>query len=273
MFSTLTCVQLEHSAALQQMRNDYLHTLIAPMDGMWESAVISQATFWEIQDRGQRAGYFCINSENDLLRFSLLAEYQVQAQAIFRRVISTYGIQHAIASTIEPFYFSLCLDIQAHMTLHSYLFHDHKRVELSAEHGRNLIRKASKEEFVPLLHFYQANTAGPGAWIAPFLRTRLACEELFVLYDQQTVVATGECIPSQTQTPYADLGMVVAQAYRGQGFGSSVLIQLKNHCYATGWKPICSCAADNYASKKAIEKAGFLSEQRMVEITFSMSQP
>lgn len=269
MLSTLTCVQLEHSATLQQMRNDYLRTLIAPMDGMWESAVIPQATFWEIQDREQHAGYFCINSDNDLLRFSLLEEYQVQAQEIFRWVISTYGIHHAIASTIEPFYFSLCLDTQVHIALHSYLFHDHKRVELSAKPGQSRIRKAKAEEFETLLHFYQANTAGSDEWIAPFLHERLDREELFVLYDQQTLVATGECIPSQTQLPYADLGMVVAQAYRGQGLGSSMLIQLKEHCYATGWKPICSCAADNYASKKAIEKAGFLSEQRMVEIAFS----
>jgi predicted acetyltransferase len=50
-----------------------------------------------------------------------------------------------------------------------------------------------------------------------------------------------------------------------------MLIQLKKHCYEAGWKPICSCAADNRASKKAIEKAGFISEQTMVEITFSSS--
>jgi predicted acetyltransferase len=63
--------------------------------------------------------------------------------------------------------------------------------------------------------------------------------------------------------------MVVAQAYRGRGLGRSVLLHLKEHCYKVGWKPICSCAVDNLASKKAIERAGFLSEHRMVKITFS----
>ena len=117
-----------------------------------------------------------------------------------------------------------------------------------------------------IARFYRANTEGSGEWIEAFLNARLNREELFVWYDQQALVATGECIPSQKQPPYADLGMVVAQSYRGRGLGSSMLIQLKNHCYEAGWKPICSCATDNHASKKAIENAGFISEQRMVKV-------
>jgi GNAT superfamily N-acetyltransferase len=119
-----------------------------------------------------------------------------------------------------------------------------------------------------ILHFYQAYTEGSGEWIEAFLHERLIREELFVLCDWQTLVATGEYIPSQKQLPYADLSIVVAQPYRGRGLGSYMLSQLKNHCYNTGWRPICSCAANNYASKKAIEKASFISEQRMVKMLF-----
>ena len=32
----ITCIQLEHSDIIQQLRDDYLRTLVAPMDGMWE---------------------------------------------------------------------------------------------------------------------------------------------------------------------------------------------------------------------------------------------
>ncbi len=268
----MTCIQLEHSDVIQQIRDDYLRTLVAPMDGMWESAVITYATFWEIQDREQRAGYFCIGANNYLLRFHLWENYQARAQEIFRWIVSTYGIQHAITSTIEPLYFSLCLDLQISITLHSYLFRDSKRIELSSGSSNSIFRKAEKRELDDIARFYRANTEGSGEWIEAFLNARLNREELFVLYDRQTLVATGECIPSQKQSPYADLGMVVAQLHRGRGLGSSMLIQLKKHCYEAGWKPICSCAADNRASKKAIEKAGFISEQRMVKILFSRDE-
>jgi GNAT superfamily N-acetyltransferase len=270
--SMITCIQLKHSDAIQQLRDDYLRTLVAPMDGMWESTVIAQATFWEIQDREQHAGYFCIGSDNELLRFHLWENYQDRAQEIFRWIVSTYGIQHAIVSTIEPLYFSLCLDIQRSITLHSYLFRDNQRKDLSSGLGKSIFRKAEKSELDDMVRFYQANTEGSGEWIETFLNAHLNREELFVLYDQHTLVAAGECIPSQKQLPYADLGMVVARSYRGRGVGSFLLTQLKKHCYEAGWKPICSCEVSNRASKKAIEKAGFLSEQRMVKITFSRDE-
>jgi len=214
----------------------------------------------------QHAGYFCIGSNNYLLRFHLVENYQTRAQEIFRWIISTYDIQQAITSTIEPLYFSLCLDVQKRLALHSYLSRDHKHIELSSGLSKSIFRKAEKRDLDDIARFYRANTEGSGEWIEAFLNARLNREELFVWYDQQTLVATGECIPSRKQPPYADLGMVVAQSYRGRGLGSSMLIQLKNHCYEAGWKPICSCAADNHASKKAIEKAGFISEQRMVKV-------
>lgn len=262
------CTQLEDSEVIQRLRDDYLHTLVAPMDGMWESIVMSHAAFWRIQEQEQYAGHFCIDSNKCLLRFHLLENYHSRAQEIFRWVISTYNIQHAITSTIEPLYFSLCLSAHTRMMLHCYLFRDHKHIERPSALNNSTIRKAEKSELDNIIRFYRANTEGSGEWIEPFLLERLNREELFVLYDQRTLIATGECIPSQKQKPYADLGMVVARSYRGRGLGSSMLIHLKNYCYQAGWEPICSCAADNLASKKAIEKAGFISEQRMIEMQF-----
>ena len=264
----ITCMQLEHSAVIQQLRDDYLSALVAPMDGMWESTVIAHATFWELHDQEQRIGYFCLGSNQELLRFHLWDNALERAQEIFQWTLSAYGIKHAVASTIEPLYFSLCLDVQSNIAPHSYLFRDNQPRVLASGLKASLFRKADTSEIDDIVRFYHANTEGPGEWIATFVNARLTHDELFVLYDQHTLVAAGECIPSQKQPPFADLGMVVARSYRGRGVGSFVLTQLKNHCYEAGWKPICSCEASNRASKKAIEKAGFISEQRIVNVTF-----
>jgi RimJ/RimL family protein N-acetyltransferase len=269
---TMKCVKLERPDVIQQLRDDYLRTLVAPMDGMWEGVSITYATFFEIQDREQRVGYFCLDPNNYLLRFHLLENYRSQAQEIFGWIVSTYGIQYAFTSTIEPLYFALCLDVQKTITPQSYLFRDNKRIDLPSDASNSSFRKVEKHELDDVARFYQANTEGSGEWIEAFVKERLSREELFGLYDGETLITVGECIPSRTQIPYADLGMIVAQAYRGRGLASSMLIQLKKYCYDAGWKPICSCAVDNYASKKAIEKAGFSSEQRMVKILFSSDE-
>ena len=114
--------RLDRFEIIQQLRSDYLHTLLAPMDGMWESVLISQATFWEIQDQKRHVGHFCLDSSNYLLRFSLIQEYQAQAQEIFQRIVSTYDLHSALTSTLEPLYFALCLDFQKRITPQSYPF-------------------------------------------------------------------------------------------------------------------------------------------------------
>jgi len=269
-FLMLSRIQRQASDIVQQRGNDYLRTLIAPMDGMWEGAVIAQAAFWELQDRGQYAGYYCIDRDNVLLRFHLLEKYHDQAQAVFGWVISTHGIAHAVTSTIEPFYFSLCLDVQTGISIHSFMFRDSMSSEPSPPLGQTVVFKQVQTGELPaLVHFYRNNTEGSKEWIENFLRTLVGRNELFALYNGQVLVAAGECIPSQYQKPYADLGMIVDRSHRRRGIGTSMLLELKGHCYESGLKPICSCAADNTASKKAIEKAGFISEQRMVRVSFS----
>ena len=194
--------RLDHFEMIQQVRTDYLRTLIAPMDGMWESVVISQAAFWKIQAGQHHVGHFCLDSSDSLLRFYLKKEYQTQAQEIFK-------LQYAITSTVEPLYFALCLDFQKSITPHSYLFQDQKRIKAPVDHFTRSFRKAKKSEFDMLVRFYQENTEGPGEWIEPFLHEHLNREELFVCSSQHALIATGECIPSQKQPPYADVGMIV----------------------------------------------------------------
>ncbi len=265
----LTSVELTDAASVEQLRAAYLRTLVAPMDGMWEGAFIARSAFWLVRDGGVPLGHYCIGADSTLLRFHLENAHRAKAAEVFRWVVSTHDVRQAVASTLEPPYFSLCLDVQTSLSIHSYLFRDNTRGELSFGLDTGVLRKASIEDLEGLVRFYHANIDGAGEGVEPFLRERLALEELFVLYDGPILAATGECIRSRSQPPYADLGMVVARSHRGRGLAGYMLTQLKQYCARESWTPICSCAADNIASRKAIIKAGFVAEHRMVTITFS----
>ena len=230
---------------------------------------IGDSAFWKFRDRGTEAGHFCIGSDDTLLRFQLSRSYQARAQDIFAWVLSTHQIQRAITSTIEPFFFCTCLDAQRSITVHSYLFRDYLVIEPPA--GPTL-RKSEPAEFDEIVRFYRDSTERSGEWIHEFVASRLARGELFRMDVGSEIVATGECIPSPKQRPYADLGVIVARPRRGKGLGTSVLIQLKQHAYKSGWRPICSCSVDNGASRRAIEKAGFVTEHRIVVAEFSFDE-
>ena len=107
-----------------------------------------------------------------------------------------------------------------------------------------------------------------GDWLTGYIANLVARGELFALRRGGELIGTGECRVSETQPPYADLGVIVGRDHRRQGVASHILRWLKDHCYGRDLDPICSTTVDNIGAQKAIVRAGFLSRQRMVEVSF-----
>ena len=85
------------------------------------------------------------------------------------------------------------------------------------------------------------------------------------------IIATSECRWSETQPKYADLGVIVNKKYQGQGIATQILQSQANRVLLANRKPICSTTIDNFASKKAIEKAGFYCSNIIFNINFSIN--
>jgi GNAT superfamily N-acetyltransferase len=58
--------------------------------------------------------------------------------------------------------------------------------------------------------------------------------------------------------PYGDIWMEVAEAFRGRGFGTYLVQELKRICYEGGSVPCARCNTSNVASRKTPQKAGFV---------------
>ena len=71
------------------------------------------------------------------------------------------------------------------------------------------------------------------------------------------VAATGGVLYHYNR-PYGDIWMEVAEAFRGRGFGTYLVQELKRICYEMGKKPAARCNAANIASRNTMEKAGLL---------------
>ena len=70
--------------------------------------------------------------------------------------------------------------------------------------------------------------------------------------------------------PYnaVDIGMVVTEPWRKQGFGTAIVRALADAAEKQGQRPICGCAGTNIASKSALERAGFVSEHSLMRLDF-----
>ena len=77
----------------------------------------------------------------------------------------------------------------------------------------------------------------------------------YVVVKDKEVVASGGFMLHYNK-PFADLYMEVKENYRGVGFGSFLIQELKRECYLSGRVPAARCNILNGASKASLLKAG-----------------
>jgi GNAT superfamily N-acetyltransferase len=71
------------------------------------------------------------------------------------------------------------------------------------------------------------------------------------------VAATGGILFHYNR-PYGDIYMEVAEQFRRRGFGSYLVQELKRVCYEGGNVPAARCNPKNVASRKTLQKTGFI---------------
>ncbi len=64
---------------------------------------------------------------------------------------------------------------------------------------------------------------------------------------------------------YFDIGMHVVSSQRRQGLGTQIILDLVRYCQDREYIPVCGCDINNAASRKTLEKAGFISKHILIE--------
>lgn len=255
-------------SAVSALCQAYLESLRAPLDGMWET-FIGLADHWEIVRADERVGHFCVNEEQRLLQFHLTAPYEHLARDLFAQAVEQSRARGALVSSFEP-WLPLCLDRNREVRVHSLLYHDHRPPEISPDGVDELtfevVRESEREAVEGFVRRCSPND--PGDWLGGYLETLVARGGLLLLRNGGTFLGTGELRVSDSQPPYADLGVIVAPEHRGQGLAPHILRLLKERCSRAGLVPICSTTTDNTSAQRAIAKAGFVDRHRLLEILF-----
>lgn len=79
----------------------------------------------------------------------------------------------------------------------------------------------------------------------------------WVIEEDGKIVANGGFL-GHYNPPYGDIYMEVSAPERRKGFGSYLVQELKRVCYEAGKKPAARCDPSNIASRRTLERAGFL---------------
>jgi predicted acetyltransferase len=162
------------------------------------------------------------------------------------------------------------------VAVNTYLFSDaHQATPNLPAYPEAEFRLSAEDELEQLLAFHKRNDEFEDSEAIAdlggqrdFIQSLIANKGSFSLYDSDKLLGVGEYRTSASQPHYADVGMIVDKDHRRRGVGTAILAHLKAHCYAQNVFPICSCAVENNASRKTIEKAGFVARHRILDIHF-----
>jgi GNAT superfamily N-acetyltransferase len=79
----------------------------------------------------------------------------------------------------------------------------------------------------------------------------------WILEAEGALAATGGILYHYNR-PYGDIYMRVEENFRLCGFGCYLVQELKRICYELGSTPCARCDTGNFASRKTLQKAGFV---------------
>lgn len=265
--------QLKDTVSLADPKTEHLRSLSAPLDAYWEEALIGFADHYEMKVDGDRAGFYATNAEQQLVAFYLTQKYASHGEKGMAYVISKHKIKEALVGTNDSYFLSLCLGVAKNQRVHTLLFEDNEKLMPDAKGSLSMtFEMAGEEDFEDVVRHYVAASGAIDTesveagfeGLKGYVRSLMDTHHIFVLREDGKVVATSECRISNTQKPFADVGMIVAAEHRRKGVGSHILARTKAFCYEKGAIPICSCEAENIGSKKAIANAGFVSRNCVV---------
>jgi GNAT superfamily N-acetyltransferase len=172
-----------------------------------------------------------------ILEFYVLPDHRVRAFDLFEAFVEASG--------------SRLMEIQSNdallaMMLHTYA-HDISSEAIVFRDGFTTALPANGAVLQPLTSDEQVRAS---------ITERQGGPE-FLLHVDDTPAGKGGIL-FHYNPPYGDVYMDIEEPFRRRGFGAYLVQELKRQAYEIGSIPAARCKRDNRASRKTLEKAGFV---------------
>ena len=266
MENKISFIQSKLTETVIQYRKQLYSNFIAPLDGMWEALYIANSIVYLIKNKEEEIGYCCIDQDKSLNQLFLIDTHRYLINSVITELIKEEMMVSAQLSSIEPVLFNTCLQFSKSMEVNTLNY------TFSSEQGKRVsndilnLNKATTQDANRIRTFFKNEIGFEDSF--GYTDNLIQRGEIYVVEEDNEILATGECRLSDSQPKYADVGMVVKQNNRKKGLGTSVLSELVKVAYKNNRIPICSTTVDNIASQKAIERAGFYNSHTIFKIEF-----
>jgi GNAT superfamily N-acetyltransferase len=248
---------------IQKLRTEYLAYLRGPREAWLEEQVfVRNPDFYIFEYDDHRIGYCCVDlPKRLLLQFYISEDFLQFSISAFDTLLHDKEIKLAYVTTRDPLTLSLCLTFQEKIALESYLFEHRFSTDIELKNISDpRFRLAEQEDLTSIIDvsgdfFYD-------------VESDVNSDNLYLLTESKTILGIGYLNAKYCSGNSANVGMFTNPTFRRRNVGSYILQKLVAECRAKRLLPIAACFHENLASKRTLEKAGFISYDRTFLVYF-----
>jgi GNAT superfamily N-acetyltransferase len=243
---------------IQPLIQEYIGELSSPIDSFLESQILGSA-FYVVQKGETNIGCYAVQNDELLTLFYIRRPARKHAQEIFNQVLNQHQLRYLFVPTCDELFLSLALDKEITIRKQAYFFQDGKETIPMGDSLNDAVFQPAGiddlQEIERICGDFLDNYKG-----------LLEKKELFTYSRGSTLLGIGLYEESILLSGYASIGMFTNEAYRKQGIGKHIILNMKKWCYNHRLEPICGCGYDNEASKRTLESAGMVTKTRLLKI-------
>lgn len=247
---------------ISYLREKYFEEIVYSQELMLEW-MINEAQCFLILDDAFRIGYFIKNADGCLLEFYLSYNVLSRKEEIFRFILDEAKIEKAFCKSFDNVLLTCCHTFCKSSRIYGTIFRDYSS-ELDVELDNTLQTRLADENDIPALLVHKS-----GLYESPEELNFMIANRMIHLFEKESeLIGCGYLSQILPDKNYYDIGMWVNPRYRSVGYAQKIISYLKIHCFEYGYIPVCGCHADNIASRKVLEKNGFVSKYCILEFDF-----
>ncbi len=250
---------------LKPWRDKYFDSLTYAQD-MYSESLISwmpNVVCRTINKSNVQIGYVILTADNELVEL-YIQDYQLtQKEAIFSEVVKQLDIKSVYCKSFDQVLLSCCHKFSGSSKLVGYLFQDYSSQDnISLDKTIN-VRLATMDD-IPFLNSFENELLDEGETIDAYVENN----SVYMLMKGEELIGCGYLFNIIPGRKHHDVGMWVNQAFRRQGYGTQIISYLMKYCFDNGFIPTAGCEESNMASRRTLEKCGFVSKLCLINFQF-----
>lgn len=189
-------------------------------------------------------------SKPTVFEFYVLPEHRGLAFDLFEAFVAASGARFFEVQTSDSLLSVMLFSYGSELATESVVFRDELTTSLPSQ-GASLKRVTSEKE--SLCCFQER--AGQSKWTLELNAKAVGAGALLFHYNH----------------PYCDIAMEINEEHRRGGLGAYLVQELKRTAYAMGGIPAARCNPKNIASRKTLQKAGFVPFAHIVDARIAIA--